>query len=404
MKRSHIRTVRHGVPQQRAVRIPVRQAGFSLLELAMVLVVLGLVTLLLVQFLGTASRERHEVASADLLTRADDALLAYAMINSRLPCPASNGGGEENCGSGQVGQLPYKTLGLPDANARKIRYGVLRRPAVLAQYDADLSKGSDRYFPLQTFGGKSATEGKALPDPTINGLDMCWALRSAQAAPADAAFLHVTRPDAPAEIADNIAYALALPHGGDGFSGHQAGDTVAFDSPRRPTSPEYHDRVLAVGLDQLSARMRCGDNLAAAGHAHFNAAASIAIMRAALVDYKSQLAISEKMALASTLSGAAAIAGGVSGTLGAGAGMADSISEGLASTGVVAYKVGLAAAAVAAAIAVTITAAVMEGFAGTALTAAERAHDDVDPLISRATALENDVLKHAKVADAAGLY
>ncbi|MGY0558954.1 MULTISPECIES: hypothetical protein [unclassified Lysobacter] len=370
----------------------------------MVLVVLGLVTVLLVQFLGTASRERHEVASADLLGRADDALLAFAMVNSRLPCPASDGSGEENCGSGQVGQLPYQTLGLPDANARRIRYGVLRRSAALAEHDADLSKRSDRYFPLQVFGGKSAMVGKALPNPTINGLDMCWALRSAQNAPADAAFLHVTQPGAPADIAGNIAYALALPRGGDGFSGHQAGSTAAFDSPRRPSSPEYDDRVLAVGMDQLFSRMRCGDNLAAVGHAHFNAAASIAVMHTALIDYKSQLAVAEKMALANTLSGGAAIAGGISGVMGAGAGMADSISEGLASTGIVAYKVGLAAAAVAAAVAVTITAATMEGFAIAAHESAKDAHDDVDPLISRAAVLNNEVLEHAKAADKAGMY
>lgn len=377
------------------------QSGFSMLELAMVLVVLGLVTVLLVNFLGTATRERRELASADLLTRADDALLAYAMINSRLPCPAADGSGLEDCSGAQVGRLPFRTLGLPDASARNMRYGVLRRAASRKQ-DADLARAWDRYDPLQVIGGKTGTELALGGAP--NGIDMCWALRNAQSAPADSGFLHVARPEAPSAIADNVAYALALPRDGNRFSSHQAGNDPAFDSPRRRASAQFNDRILAVGLDQLSARMRCGDHLAAASHAHFNAAAAIAVMHTAMEDYKGQLAVSEKMALANTLSGGAAVAGGVSAVTLAGAGMADSISEGLASTGVVAYKVGLAAAATAAAIAVAVTAGVMVGYAATAYSSAQDAHDDIDPLIQRATVLEAQVLGRAKVADAAGIY
>lgn len=378
------------------------QSGFSLLELAVVLVVLGVVTVLLVRFLGTAARERHEFASAELLARADSALLAFAMINSRLPCPDSDGNGDEDCGSGeQVGRLPYKTVGLPDANARKIRYGVLRHPDSSAQDDADLARSRDRYYPLHVGYNNIASE---IPLGTRNGLDLCWALRTAQDGPADPAYLHVTRPQAPTEILDNIAYAVALPRGGDAFSGRQATDSAAFDSPRRPTAPDFHDRVLAVGLDQLWTRMHCGGNVAAAGHAHFNAAASIAIMDKALKDYKKQLEVSVEMAEAGVTNGEAAIAGGVSAIANAGAGMSDAISEGLASTGVVAYKVGLAATGVAAGVGVTITAAFMKADADTALDSAKQAVEDVQPLIDRADPLRTTVNEHAEAADSVGLY
>lgn len=379
----------------------IRQRGFSLLELAMVLVVLGLVTLLVVQFLGAASRERHEVASRDLLTRADDALLAYAMVNSRLPCPASNGSGNEDCSSNQIGQLPYKTLGLPDANARKIRYGVLRRPA-LRKTDADLTRRLDRLDPLQVIVGDIAIE---MPLGHVNGLDLCWAVRTASGLPMETQYLHVARATDPDQVESHIAYALALPRGGEGFSSHQAGDLPVFDSPRRPQDANFHDRIVAVGLDQFWARMRCGDNLGATSHAHFNGAMTIALMEKALEDYKKQLAISLKLAEANVANGAAAVLSGASATAGAGGGIADTIAEGLLTMGAVAtYKVALASVATAAAIGVTITAAVMVADAESARISAKDAYEDVDPLIESAKTLRPTVLEHAENSDSIGIY
>lgn len=380
---------------------PRRARGVSLVELAVALVAVGLMTLVLVQFLQVQTQERREAAGRDLLQRADDALLAFAMVNSRLPCPASTSSGVEDCTSTQVGLLPYRTLGLPDAGARRIRYGVLRRPGASPSVDAELTALVDRFAPMQVFGGGIATE---MPLGNRNGLDLCWALRSAQAAPVDASYLHVTRADAPTGIADHVAYAVALPAPGESFSSHQAGTDPVFDSPRRPAAAGYRDRVLAVGLDQLWTRMRCGDHLASASHAHFNAAASIAITHAALLDYRSQLAISKQLADSNVLSGAAAVVSGAAGIASGAADVADTVSEGLASTGIVAYRVALAAVSTAAAIAVEITAVALVVEADRAARAAARALDNVQPLIDRAAALEPAVLEHAKAADAAGMY
>jgi hypothetical protein len=363
-------------------------------------VAIGLVTLVLVQFLQVATQERRDAAGRDLLKRADDAVLAFAMVNSRLPCPASGTSGVEDCAAGQVGTLPYRTLGLPDASARLIRYGVLRRP-VTDGGNAELTTLIDRFRPMQVFGGGIATE---MPLGNRNGLDLCWALRAAQAAPMDASFLHVTRADAPSSIDDHVAYAVALPAPGEHFGGRQAGTAPSFDSPRRSSGLGYSDRVLAVGLDQLWARMRCGDNLSAAAHAHFNAAAAIAVTHASLIDYKSQLAIAQKLAEANVASGTAAVLGGVAGTASAAGGVADTVSEGLASTGVATFRVALGAVATAAAIAVTVTAGALVVAAGISLDSANDALRDVDPLIDRAAALEPAVLQHAEAADAAGIY
>ncbi len=377
-----------------------RARGASLVELTVVLVVIGLVTLVLLRFLQVAARDREDVASHALLQRADDALLAFAMVNARLPCPASGTDGIEDCAAGQVGRLPYRTIGLPDANARHMRYGVLRRPASRKQ-DADLTQRLDRFDPLQVVGGGVGTE---LPVGHRNGLDLCWALRSADNAPANPSFLHVARPDAASALGAHVAYALALPAPGEAFGGHQATTNPVFDSPRRTASPFHRDRVLAVGLDQLWTRMRCGDNLAAASHAHFNSAAAITVMHTALVDYKSQLAISDKLAQANVENGAAAVLAGTAGVAGAAGDVADTVSEGLASTGIVSYRIALGAVATAAAVAVTITAAALVAAADQSKDAASDAYRDVDPHITAAAALESNVLEHARAADAVGLY
>ena len=376
------------------------QRGASLVELAIVLVVIGLVSLLLVQFLQVASEERRDAAGRDLLKRADDALLAFSMVHSRLPCPAADSGGLEDCAVGQVGLLPYRTIGLPDANARRIRYGVLRRPDP-SRSDADLAVLNDRFAPMQVFGGGVATE---FPLGHRNGLDLCWAIRSAQALPVSSSFLHVTRADEPSSIGDHVAYAVALPAPGGTFSSHQAGTLPAFDSPRRRQVAGYADRVLAVGLDQLWTRMRCGDNLAAASHAHFNAAAAMAVTHTSLRDYETQLAISLKLAEANLASGTAALVAGTSGVANAAGGVADTVAEGLASTGVVSYRVALGAVATAAAVAVTVTAAALVAESELSRQSASEALDNVQPLIDSAAALEPAVLQHAVAADAVGIY
>lgn len=375
------------------------QRGFSLVELAVVLVVLGLATLLLVHFLGVAAHERREVVSRGLLQRADDALLAFAVVNSRLPCPDGDADGREDCGTGQVGRLPYRTVGLPDVRARQVRYGLLRRAGSAPSDDADLGRRLDRYYPMKVYEDTATL----FPLGEANGLDLCWALRNAQQKTDDPAFLHVTSADTASGIA-HVAYALALPRSGDRFGGEQVDDRPSFDSPRRPGAAGFHDHVAAVGLDQLWARMNCGDNLAASGFAHFNAAATAELMHKSLKDYRQQLAVAKKMAEANVLSGAAAVASGVAAVADAAGGVADTVSEGLASTGVVTYRVALGATATAAAVAVTITAATMTGFAATALDSTTAAHAEAASHIEAAAVLKGDIRARAETADKADLY
>jgi prepilin-type N-terminal cleavage/methylation domain-containing protein len=380
-----------------------RQRGFSLLELSVSLVVLGLVALLVLRFVGQAGQQQRGVAQRELLQRADDALLTFALVNSRLPCPAAAGGdGAEDCSLGQVGVLPYRSLGLPDLGARRVRYGVLRRADAEATNDADLAISRDRFQPLMVLAQRAyIAKPAALGVP--NGLDLCQALRTAMRLTPDSGFLHTTLPGQPGTLGRNIAYAVALP--GDGaFGGQQAGTSPAFDSPQRPSTPDFRDQVLAVGNEQLWSRMRCGDNLSAGGHAHFNAALAVSMLRTALYDYKDQLAVSKKLADANVASAAAAILGGAAATADSAGGTADTASELLASTGAMSWRVSLAAIATAGALAVTITAAALQAQAVKARDQAHKAYDDVQPLITEADTLEPLVRAEAEADDATGMY
>jgi len=122
------------------------QYGFSLVEMAIVLIILGF---LLAAALLPLQAQRHIAAQLEtetILADAQKALIGFAQTHGRLPCPATNHGsavfpddmGTENpSGSGvcvvQSGFLPAKTLGLQaidaqgfalDAWQNRVRYAV----------------------------------------------------------------------------------------------------------------------------------------------------------------------------------------------------------------------------------------------------------------------------------------
>lgn len=100
-----------------------RQRGFTLIEIAIGLMIMGLVSMGLIATLRELAEQRRLVETRALLTQAREALLAFVATNGRLPCPAlaasnghesvlSNVGGVRTC-TASVGFLPAVTLGLP---------------------------------------------------------------------------------------------------------------------------------------------------------------------------------------------------------------------------------------------------------------------------------------------------
>ncbi len=99
--------------------------GFTLIEMAMVLVIVGL---LLGGMLGPLSTQldiKRYNETSKLLNEVSDALVGFAIVNKRLPCPDGTGDGVEDAGVCNIeGDLPWVTLGLgqSDAWGRRIRY------------------------------------------------------------------------------------------------------------------------------------------------------------------------------------------------------------------------------------------------------------------------------------------
>jgi len=95
------------------------ERGFTLTEIAIVLVIIGLLITGAVKGLGTFREVSKYNETQAYLERARDALLAYAAVNKHLPCPDTSGNGvqnrdvnDEQCDE-QFGQLPYVDLALP---------------------------------------------------------------------------------------------------------------------------------------------------------------------------------------------------------------------------------------------------------------------------------------------------
>ncbi len=222
--------------------------GFSLLEMAVVLIIIGFMGaslwVLLPRLQSAASPEPTPVVE---LRTASDAIVGFALANSRLPCPDTNNDGLEDCSSAvNSGNLPQITIG--QVFPKPIRYGV-NRAALSDLTTQATSAQANRYLPN--------IPGALPTTPVINGLDLCIALREAQK---DVAGVQV----GPA----NIASAFALAHSG---AGDASGDGVLFDglnttggfaSPGTALNNSYNDFTLAQGMGELAHRLGCLQRLA----------------------------------------------------------------------------------------------------------------------------------------------
>ncbi len=134
-----------------------RQAGWSLLESAVVVALVGLMTVAFWQTLTLVESKQRAEATRDTLQRAEDALYGMALRDHRLPMPEDavpSAGGADHW----EGWLPADVLGT--AAPRSIRYVVDRSLAQAppAIYRAD---------PLGLLGDAVAAR------TAVNGLDLC---------------------------------------------------------------------------------------------------------------------------------------------------------------------------------------------------------------------------------------
>lgn len=109
--------------------------GFTLVEMAIVLVIIGLLLGGMLMPLSTQMEQRRNNETQKALDEINQALIGFAVANGRLPCPATPttisgaaGAGIENlptaagCTGGQGGVLPWSTLGVSETDAWGWRY------------------------------------------------------------------------------------------------------------------------------------------------------------------------------------------------------------------------------------------------------------------------------------------
>jgi prepilin-type N-terminal cleavage/methylation domain-containing protein len=292
-----------------ARRAILRSNGFSLIELSIVMVVMGLLISVAFKMMpGTTERMRLDATKTGIIAPANEAIIGFMAANNRLPCPAAAGSGTEDCGRSE-GDFPFTTVGLSgpllDSSKVPIRYGVYRNAKVDLTLDADLAAELDvtplpalpplpnRYEPVLgatlELGTTAATQivigtmtgytsdgngnwatvtGGPTTSYVISRLDICHALQKA-AGSGDDTYVHTIE----GSNTPNPAYILASggieDADGDGALSSFDGlndDTsipVQFDSPERRRTADYDDIVIAQSFGDIAAMLGCPANKAA---------------------------------------------------------------------------------------------------------------------------------------------
>ena len=139
---------------------PKTQRGFTLVELAIVLLILSVLAGGVVLTVRAQLSQRQLAETRAALDQARAALMAFAAVNGRLPCPAVGGapgqGSEPAINAGGCtnirGLLPWETLGVVaiDGWGRRLGYAV--------------SKEFSTAFTLDTTGSVEVAAGQGGPD------------------------------------------------------------------------------------------------------------------------------------------------------------------------------------------------------------------------------------------------
>lgn len=161
-----------------------QQNGFTLTELTIVLVIVALLVGGMMMPLSAQRDIQNINENQKMLAEIKEALLGFAVINGRLPCPArpdltsgSIGAGLEiapvsgGCtGSVLSGVLPWATLGLPELDTwgRRLSYrvtGEFAQPVTSGQSAFILSSNGDAYVRVTTGG---TTLASAIPAVVVS--------------------------------------------------------------------------------------------------------------------------------------------------------------------------------------------------------------------------------------------
>lgn len=225
-----------------------RIRGFSLLELAVVLVITALITAVALSVVPLGKQVLGRDAGQQQLAQAEQAMLGHLRGKLSLPAADTDGDGKAEAGA-TAGWLPVRDLGL----SAKLRLLYQVEPALLTP-PADL-------FVPQLAGAYAGTVASA-----PNALDLCLKLFGLQAA----------APPLPG-LDSSAAYALGAR---DGSPLLQDTPMAAAATLRLPGSSgaDASMAVQAAGFGELASRLSCSDRVSRAQGAAQTALAAHSVM------------------------------------------------------------------------------------------------------------------------------
>ena len=89
-----------------------RAGGFSLVELAVAMAIIGLLGIFVWRWVVSTREPMQRPAMMRQLSEAQAAVEGFVLANHRLPCAAAGTNGNESCGDAAAVRLPWKRLGL----------------------------------------------------------------------------------------------------------------------------------------------------------------------------------------------------------------------------------------------------------------------------------------------------
>lgn len=242
------------------------QTGFTFVELAVVLVIAGLMSWAAFSGYATVSAEQEVERGRAEATQLQSILRAFALRHGRLPCPDASGAGNgyesldanNECASGaQLGWFPYVSVGLEiPVDRLRARYAVLRAPNADLGQDADLAVARER-------------TGDAVGQETyLDVSDLIAGLNSASRLPVVATRPYLTGDDGAAGAIDcaanrvmAVAYWVIVPlqdRNGDGdrLDPPHGGNSLCAANPSAPLRFVSDDIVAAESPAQLAGWLR----------------------------------------------------------------------------------------------------------------------------------------------------
>lgn len=215
-------------------------AGFTLIEMAIVIVIVGLLISIVVTVLPSLIQSAKIKKARAELERADFAIEGYVAANGREPCPDTDGDGLENRNDGGTtataaddscdaysGDLPYRTLGLSSGN------DIWQNTLVYSVYEGMIKTNlSDYCSHLESF---------------ISGPDPSWLRTTDSLGSTNQAYVLVS--GGPKDM-----------DGANGFFDDRNGSpgNLEFEASNRIVDAAYDDLVRAGSLSYLNGRLCTG--------------------------------------------------------------------------------------------------------------------------------------------------